>query len=187
MTLRPFTMGFFTTIDTVIGRLGQISEKTAEIAEYEREELLSLRKDEILLGRNSDGEPFLPGYLHDPYFNDPKVKISAVQYANYKNRYEALHRARIEHPLIYPNKDPDTPNLRYTLEVWAPGENFQDSMYITISGKEITIGSTYRDAGSISSKYGGKVYDLGPGAKEYFWKWILAARLKRFLKYGVWM
>lgn len=31
-------------------------------------ELLELNKDQMLLGRNTDGELLTPGYLEDPYF-----------------------------------------------------------------------------------------------------------------------
>lgn len=34
-------------------------------------ELLELNKDQMLLGRNAEGEEFEPTYLNDPYFKSP--------------------------------------------------------------------------------------------------------------------
>ncbi len=171
-------MGFLETINGIIAKLEGIPEETARIVEYNADELLQLRKDEILLGRDSDGNPFSPDYLHDPYFKSPQA---ALAYANYKYRFEALHNSRIEHSLMYPNKDSDTPNLRFTLKQWRPGENFQDSMFIHTDKDGFIIGSTYEDAASINAKYDGKVYDLGPGAKQWFYENILLVGLKYYL------
>lgn len=169
---------------SLIDALKGIPEEVDQIVAYNQDELLQLRKDAILLGRNSDGQPFTPGYLNDPYFNDPnrEIKLSAVAYANYKHRIDTLHRARIEHLLPYPNKDADTPNLRLTTDSWNPGGNFQDSMFISVTGNSFEIGSTYHDATAISLKYKNKVYPLGWGEKMVFWNDILCPGLASYFE-----
>ncbi len=144
-------------------RLETVPDATAECVTYNADELLDLRKDEILLGRDSDGQPFSPGYTEDPYFKTPQ---QAAAYAAMKDRQLAGHNARIMHPLSYPGKDRDTPNLIVT-------GSFQDAMFIRTDRTSFIIGSQYDDASAISAKYGGRVYGPGPEAKKYFWRWIL--------------
>lgn len=168
----------YQTVTELLQKLESVSEATNDCARNNQDELLSLRKDEILMGRDSDGNPFRPTYRSDPYF---KNLLSADRYANWKERLEIIHNARIAHELSYPAKDNDTPNLRLTTVNWAPGRNFQDSMFINIGGDSLIIGSTYRDATMINAKYKNKVYDLGPAAKEYFWKWILYPYLYMYI------
>lgn len=165
-------------------RIETIPDALAQAITTDADEILSLRKDEILLGRNSDGDPFTPSYLDDPWFNTEEGKRrwgSAYNYSNYKNRMSIIYDDRIGHVLGYPNKDPDTPNLRITLKRWSPGENFQDSMFINSGKESFEIGSTYGDADAIDSKYDNKVYPPGPEAKTYFWKWILFPALYNHL------
>lgn len=162
-------MGFFSAIDELIRRLETIPDAVYECVEYNKEELLQLRKDEILLGRDSDGKPFTPGYTEDPYF---KTKAQANAYANYKYLLEATHRSLIEHPLNYPGKDDNTPNLRLTPKRYNP-LSFQDQMFIVVNKEDFLINSTFREAHLIDAKYNHKVYPPGPLAKEYFWNYIL--------------
>lgn len=150
-------------------RLETLPEAIRECVDYNQDEILQLRKDELLLGRDSDGNPFTPGYTEDPYFKTPQA---ADAYADYKYRAEAIHAARIEHVLKYPNKDSNTPNLRYTRDRYN-SLSFHDQMFIRTSKDSFIIGSTFKDASLINAKYHNKVFDLGPGAKEYFRKWLL--------------
>lgn len=164
-------MGFLDFISNLEDKLQGIPDEVGRIVEHNADEILQLRKDEILLGRNSDGEPFTPGYLNDPYFKSP---AAAIAYADRKYKLRRAHDARIRHVLNYPNKDDDTPNLRVT----GP---FQDSMFIRPGKESFIIGSTYEDAPMIDAKYGGKVYDLAQGAKYWLWENILLNRLIIYL------
>jgi hypothetical protein len=159
----------YNTVTELRRRLDTVPDAVYACATENQDEILSLRKDEILLGRNSDGEPFRPTYTADPYF---KNQLQADAYANYKQKLEALHNARIEHVLNYPNKDSDTPNLRLTRDRYN-SLSFQDQMFIRVDTKSIMISSTFANTSLINAKYHNKVMDLGPGAKEYFWKWLL--------------
>lgn len=155
-------------------RLETVPDALADCIEYNKEEVLQLRKDEMLLGRDSDGHPFTPGYLEDPVFNDPKnpTGMTAEQYYKRKRSIKSIHQARIFHPLNYANKDDNTPNLRITVDRYNP-LSFQDQMYIYPGRTETLIGSTFMDTHAIVAKYNGKVFDLGPLAKEWFWENIL--------------
>lgn len=127
--------------------------------------ILQLNKDGILLGRDTDGKEFTPGYLADPYFQTPEQKLA---YWKRKQALRPRNRARIMFPLNYVEKRPDTPDLRVTKKTWAPGENFQDSMYVRVGSTETTIGSTYPDTPAIVAKYKNKVFGLTPLALDYF-------------------
>lgn len=162
-------MGFFSAIDELIRRLETIPDALYECVEYNKDELLQLRKDEMLLGRDSEGHPFTPGYTEDPYF---KTKAQANAYANYKYGLEATHEAQIRHALNYPNKDDNTPNLRLTRDRYN-SLSFQDQMFIVVNKEDFLINSTFREARLIDAKYHNKVFPLGPLAKEWFWNNIL--------------
>lgn len=154
-------------------RLETVPDAIAECVDYNKDEILELRKDELLLGRNSDGDPFTPGYTEDPYFKTPEA---ADAYYKYKRQAESLHEARIKHVLPYPNKDSNTPNLRLTRNKYN-SLSFHDQMFIRVSKESFIIGSTFADTSKINTKYHNKVMDLGPGAKEYVRKWLLFPHL----------
>ena len=59
-------------------------------------EILDLNRDQLLLGRNTDGELLTPTYLADPYF---KSKEQAQDYFNCKQSMEQSHRMRLPFPL----------------------------------------------------------------------------------------
>lgn len=137
----------------------------ASVVRQYQDVLLQLNKDGILLGRNTDGQEFQPGYLTDPYFQDP---ADAQRYFRYKESIRQMNRARIMFPLNYVEKGADTPDLRATKKTFAPGENFQDSMHITLLAEEFFISSSYADTPAIVSKYQNKVFGLTPEAIQYF-------------------
>lgn len=161
-------------------RLETLPDALADCIEYNKDELLQLRKDEMLLGRDSDGHPFTPGYTEDPYF---KSKQAANAYADYKHSIQSLQSGWIQHPLNYPNKDSNTPNLRQTKAKYHP-MGFQDQMFIQTGRESFIIGSTFQGASEMDAKYNRKLYPLGPLAKEYFWRYILLRWLRNHL-YGV--
>ena len=148
------TSSFYTVIDKTV--------------EKEQDVLLSLNRDQMLLGRNTDGDPFTPSYLDDPYF---KTSEQAQAYANMKKALESIHRSRIENPINYPDKDSNTPNLIVT----GP---FQDSMFIQSESDSFFIDSRYEDSGDIENKYNGKVFGLAPLSMEFFYTYYLLEQLK---------
>lgn len=170
-------MSFFSAIEDRIRRLETIPDAIRECVEYNKDEILQIRKDEILLGRDSDGNPFRPTYTSDPYFKSPQA---AEAYADHKYRLEAIHNARIEHVLNYPNKDSNTPNLRLTRDRYN-SLSFQDQMFIRVDRESYLIGSTFKDSTQLNAKYGGKVFDLGPGAKLLIWSKLLLPHLRLHL------
>ena len=65
------------------------------IVARDKDILLSLNRDQMLLGRNAEGEVLTPSYLNDPYF---KSNLQAEAYARMKYKLEQEHKARIENP-----------------------------------------------------------------------------------------
>lgn len=152
-------------------RIDNIDSVISDVVEKNKQVLLSLNRDQMLLGRNSEGELFTPDYLNDPYF---KTTAQAQSYAAKKYRLEGEHKARIENILNYPDKPRNTPNLIVT----GP---FQDSMVIETTGDSFTIDSFYIDTPDIESKYKFKVFGLAPLSVEYFWKNYLLLALRAYL------
>lgn len=166
-------------IGEIIKRLTKIQDEFEKMPEIignivsrEKDILLSLNKDQMLLGRNTDGKPFRPTYLNDPYF---KTSEQAKAYAARKKSLESKHNARIENPTIYPPKGANTPNLIVT----GP---FQDSMYIVSGNRSFLIGSTYEDSDDIESKYKNLVFGISPESKAFFYKHYIYPELKKILK-----
>lgn len=152
--------------------IGRIPEKVSEVVRENQEVLLSLNRDQMLLGRDAEGNTLTPGYLDDPYFDTPE---QAEAYANMKYRLESDHRTRIENPTIYPDKDRNTPNLIVT----GP---FQDNMFILPESDSFLIGSTYPEAKDIDSKYNGKVFGIAPASRDYFYRNYIHPALLRLLR-----
>lgn len=155
-------------------KINGLPEFTASVVKKYEDVLLQLNKDQILLGRNIDGQEFRPGYLSDPYFDTP---AQAGAYYNYKQKIRGLNESRIEYPLNFPNKNRDTPDLRATTKTWAPGENFQDSMFIVMTHDGFEIYSSYSETPMIVQKYQNKVFGLSQQAIEYFWVQFLSKEI----------
>lgn len=142
------------------------------IVARDKDILLSLNRDQMLLGRNAEGEVLTPSYLNDPYF---KSNLQAEVYARMKYKLEQEHKARIENPTLYPDKDKDTPNLIVT----GP---FQDNMFILPEGESFIIGSSYRDSNDIENKYNNLVFGISPESKGYFYKNFIHPALLKLLQ-----
>lgn len=155
-------------------RIDNIDNKIASIVEENKDVLLSINKDQLLLGRDSEGNILSPSYIEDPYF---KTKEHAESYARMKYALESKHNHRIWFPAQYPDKDRNTPNL-------IVRGNFQDEMYITTGKDEFKINSTYIDSNDIDNKYKGKVFGIAPRYREYFYIEFMKDDLKRYL-YGL--
>ena len=152
--------------------IGNVDGVIAETVDNNKEVILSLNKDQMLLGRNAEGKEFTPSYLNDDYFRSPE---SAMRYAEMKYRLEAEHKMRISHPTLYPDKGKDTPNLIVT-------GLFQDGMFITSNRDSFTIDSNYIESADIERKYGGLVFGLSPESKAFFYDHYLKKKLINLLK-----
>ena len=159
-------------METVRMRIETVPEVVEWMVHDHSDELVSLNRDQMLLGRDAEGNVLSPDYLSDPYF---KTKAQAEAYANMKYRLEGVHRARIVHPLNWPDKDKNTPNLIVT----GP---FQDSMFVTTNADSFTIGAAYADSPDIERKYAGKVFGLAPLSREYFYEQYIKPAVRRHLK-----
>lgn len=159
-------------IEALRKKVSEVPEKIDEVVVHNSEVLLSLNRDQMLLGRDAEGNVLTPSYLEDPYFDTPE---QAVTYAAMKQRLEAEHKARIENPTIYPDKDRNTPNLIVT----GP---FQDNMFVLAEGDSFLLGSTYPDTPDIDSKYGGCVFGIAPASRDFFYRQYLRPALMNFLK-----
>lgn len=159
-------------IETVRNKIASLPETVNQIVAGNQDVLLSLNRDQMLLGRGSDGEPFTPGYLGDPYFSTPQ---EAETYAKMKYKLEAKHKARVENPTIYPEKARNTPNLIVT-------GSFQDNMFILTEGDTFLLGSTYPDTKDIEGKYDNRVFGLAPASKKYFYTNFIHPALRKLLK-----
>lgn len=158
-------------VEKVKSKLNKVGETIGDVVEAEKETILSLNKDQMLLGRNADGKEFTPSYLNDDYFTTPE---KAIRYAEMKYRLEPEHTIRITNPTLYPSKGKDTPNLIVT-------GKFQDGMFIEANKDSFTIDSNYIESQEIENKYGGLVFGLSPESKEFFYKHYLKDKLKRLI------
>lgn len=152
--------------------IGGVGEVIGKAVNDNRDVILSLNKDQMLLGRNAEGKEFTPSYLNDDYFRTPE---SAMRYAEMKYRLEAEHKTRISNPTLYPSKGKDTPNLIVT-------GLFQDGMFIETDKDSFTIDSNYIESAEIEQKYGGLVFGLSPESKVFFYDHYLKKKLINLLK-----
>jgi len=150
-------------------RIGETPVLVGGIVEEYDDVILSLNRDQLLSGRNTEGMPLTPGYLDDPYFNS---RDAAERYARMKYALESQHRARMWNPQLFPDKDSNTPNL-------IVRGDFQDGMYINTTKDSYGIGSTYHSSNDIETKYHHRVFGLAEVSKSYFWNNFLGPSLKK--------
>lgn len=165
-----------------VDALRERADLVDEVVEWQlhdhADEIKDLQRDQMLMGRNSEGAEFTPDYLHDPYF---KSFMAAVIYANFKAKLYKKHRARVRFPLNYPdNWYKKTPNLIVT-------GVFQNAIYLTVSADTFTLGSRSTeadgaDAADIEAKYHGKVFGLSPLAVEFWWNYRLGVAIYSYLR-----
>ncbi len=163
--------GYIDKLSRIQQRLDSIPQVIAEVVDRERMVVLSLNQDQLLFGRNTDGDPFTPGYLEDTYF---RSRAEAEWYRHMKERLEITHRSRVSNPVDYPEKDSNTPNLIVT-------GTFQEGMFIHPQGDAFTIGSIYDDTPDIENKYDRKVFGLAPLSKEYFWRYYILDKTRNHI------
>lgn len=157
-------------IDRLQAKSDAIKEVPATIIRTVKENediLLSLNKDQLLLGRNTKGDSLSPNYLEDPYF---KTKQAAEAYARMKDALLPMHMTRLWNPQLYTDKPRLTPNL-------IVRGDFQDAMYITTGSNVITIGSSYKDASNINAKYNNLVFGIAEQSNLFFYREYLRTAL----------
>lgn len=158
-------------LDVVKKRGKRVPDTVSRVVNKRLQVLLSLNRDQMLLGRNTEGEILTPSYLNDPYFDN---KLQAQIYAAMKYSLESQHKSRIENPTLYPDKDRNTPNLIVT-------GTFQDNMFVFPEGDSFLIGSTYSEAGDIERKYRNLVFGLSPESKDFFYENYIYPELVKLL------
>lgn len=157
----------------VSSNIGKIEDVAAQVVMDHQDVILSLNREQMLLGRDASGEILTPGYTDDTYFKTPK---QAEWYKRMKKGLESQHISRMyfSNAQLYPNKGDNTPNLIVT----GP---FQDNMFINASKDKYEMGSTYIDAGDINAKYNNNVFGLAPKSKEYFYRYFIKPELSKGL------
>lgn len=160
-------------LESIRKNINSVPEIVSKVVEDNKDVILSLNRDQMLLGRDTEGEVLSPSYLQDPYF---KSQEAAQAYARMKYALESQHNSYIWNPQLYPDKDRNTPNL-------IVRGDFQNAMFITANKTSYTIGSTYIDSPAINSKYKNRIFGLAPKSKEYFYReWILPALINALNK-----
>ena len=101
-----------------------------------------LQQDQLLLGRDSKGEPLKPDYDKDPFF---KTKEGRDKYILMKGELENQHNALIRYNL-FPRKPYLTPNLYVT-------GKFHRSLKVDVNGNSYRISSTWSRGKNIEKKY----------------------------------
>jgi len=132
--------------------------------------LLELNRDQLLQGRNADGELISPTYTEDPYF---KTREAAGRYAKYKYLMEMQHKARMSFVELYGEKPTDVPNLLIT------GTMFFNHFFIKVTKEAYTISSTGEAAPDIERKYNNRLYGLAPLSKEFYYFGFIRPTIKR--------
>lgn len=136
-----------------------IPEVIANTVQETSDVLLKLNKDQLLQGRDADGNLLSPTYTSDPYFKTPE---HARRYSRMKHLLEVIHRSRMSYVALYGEKPTDVPNLIVT-------GSFQDGMFISVTKDSYTIDSTYKDANDINAKYNYRVYGLALKSREFYY------------------
>jgi hypothetical protein len=157
-TVRKVWEHYARAYGSIPGTVSSVVARTADV-------ILDLNKDQLLQGRDADGELLSPTYTGDPYFETPeagKFYKNARGYLRMKQLLEAAHRGRIGIVELYGEKPADVPNLIIT----GP---YHDSMFIRVTGDTFTIDATYEDADDINAKYKGRVYGVAPKSRDYYW------------------
>ncbi len=155
--------------------ISKVPDAIDKIVSDNKDVLLSLNRDQLLFGRNSEGKLLAPKYLQDPYF---KTKAQAESYARMKYKMESVHNSRLWVDIqLFPYKPKDTPNLIVT-------GSFQDGMFILTGKDQYQLGSTYKDTPAIDQKYNGKIFGLADKSKDYFYRYYMRKILKGLI-YGL--
>jgi len=151
-----------------------LPDAIANTVQKSQDDLLSLNRDQLLQGRDTDGDLLSPTYLQDTYFSSVE---KAANYMKMKYKLESGHKQSMAHPDQYGDKPPDVPNLLVT------GTMFFNHFFIRVTKEAYTIGSTGEAAPDIEQKYNNRVYGLAPRSKEYYYYQYIRSTIK--MVYGV--
>lgn len=162
MTISEYTRKYKERLDS----LGDVISKELSNRQYD---LLDLQKDQLLFGRDRQGDILTPTYTDDPYF---KSRKQAEYYRDKKRKLQGAHDAMIKNKKLYPKKGDNTPNLIVT------GTLFHDTITLSVGGDRVIINSG--GVGSdIERKYG-DVLGMSPESKVIIWnKYLRKAILRR--------
>jgi hypothetical protein len=144
-----------------------VPETISNTVEQTQDVLLNMNRDQMLQGRDADGNLFAPTYTNDPYFETPD---QAARYSKMKYLLEVKHRSRMQGVGLYGEKPTDVPNLIVT----GP---FQDGMFIRVTKEAYEIGSTYEDADDINAKYKNRAFGIAPLYKAFYWTNYLRGKI----------
>ncbi len=163
--------GVYNRVKDLQRRLEIIPHAVSDVVSRERNTLLALKKDTMLLGRNDEDMPFTPGYMEDTYFKTP---IAARNYYEWKQGMRAETRSLLQYLTDQPEKNSDTPDL-FVTGLWT-----YDPAVIRTSSDSFSIINPHVKGGDIWRKY-----HLGDGispiARQYFWENFLLSALRRHI------
>ena len=134
------------------------------IIEQNSGQALQLVKDQLLLGRDADGNPITPTYASN-------------EYADWKFGNEADYQSLILNKNLFPARSAGTPNLFLT-------GSFQRGLFLDSNPKETLVDSTDSKARMLENKYG-NILDFSQEAKDVFWENVLANELYNYLMDGL--
>jgi len=130
--------------------------------------LMDLNRDQLLQGRDAEGNLLSPTYTQDPYFT---TREAAARYSKMKYKMEAEHRGMVANVELFGEKPTDVPNLLVN------GNWFFNHFFIKVTKEAYSIGSTGLAAPDIERKYP-KVYGLAPLSKEYYYFMYIRPTIK---------
>ena len=146
--------------DRYVAAYNALMPAIAETVQQTSGDIMALNRDQLLQGRDADGNLISPTYMQDPYF---KSQEAAAKYSKMKYMMEEGHKQRMTFPEMYGEKPTDVPNLLVT------GTLFFNHFFISVTREAYTIGSTGEAAPDIEQKYNNRLYGLTPKSKEFYY------------------
>lgn len=166
--------GFKRRFDTLYGNGGtNIKNTIADEVSKTADVILDLNRDQLLYGRDADGEQLTPSILEDPYWNDKGGYQAAENYVLFKNRNRDIFDAMMSYTKIqlFPSRSNIRPNL-----IHSTGSFFFNHFFINVGKTNYSIGSSGLAAPDIEAKYG-KVYGLAPQSRVFYYENWLRPRI----------
>lgn len=168
--------GFKQRFDKLYGSNGEgIKAIITDEVNKSSDELLNLNRDQLLYGRDAEGNVLSPSILEDPYWDDKGGYRAAYNYMVYKTHKYKDFESLMSYTNIqlFPSRNNYTPNL-----IHSTGSFFFNHFFINVSANSYSIGSTGIAAPDIETKYG-KIYGLAPQSKSFYYQHWLRVRLWR--------
>ena len=178
-----------------MGTIRQVKEKyerafnalpdtIANVVQQTSDVLIDLNRDQLLQGRDADGELLKPTYTEDPYFSTeaatrmwPRLtpRERADKYYKMKKDWEATHKARMTYVELYGQKPDNVPNLLIT------GNWFFNFFFVNVTKEAYTLGSTGYVADDIKQKYP-RVFGIAPKSAEFYYFSFIRPAIERLYK-----